>query len=1276
MRKVLFGVLTILFFCASGRASAETVNLATARNSVPSASDSLDGSYSYLAGNFADGKTETAWITGSKMRQHWMRFQWKYTPVTVENVALDFTPMTLDWQPRKYFFEEAKPTQKIITTKPQVVEVKVLSDGKWQTVWTKEQTLSWKNDALDLHFAKPIADVQEMRISFDNINPHDFFAVRECTISGIASGSSQDFRPLWQGVWIWGDSKPTLANDALVHRYFRSTFTVEDDAKITEAKVLFAAHDFGTAWLNGQQIAFAPDPGKGMARPVIRADVPLHLFHSGENLLAIEGVDSEEVGLRGVVCELWWKTAGGAWHNEWSNSKNFAASNVAETDWNKSLDGFTDWKPAQNLSSPNAAFPSNLWTLDYTPPAFSGDVQIQKVLLNPSVPQAGTPFTLQVSVKSAAPLDQDYGVIADLGRNGALRYNYMNFHVGEVFLDPKHGLPKGFQGEKTLQLSGIWPEGTTPDTPVYLRFANKNSQLQITPSAAGSVTADSMPSRLKVLLGTPPTALAEGFPTVRVKDGRLSVDGKNIAPIMFTSSLQTPAHYQKYLPSGVHLYRIIPSGAAMLAAAPGSESAHWKAWLDAVTMQINSVRSLDPDAKFLIQLDLDMPNDWVLAHPEQDILLGNGARIVPLVPTDASLGFTHETPNAPEVLKTMQDSAATLVNLLEKQPYAHSIIGFNFAEGRAGENYWGLDANISKDANNDYIIPDRQKYFFGDFSDAARQGFVNWLREKYHTPENLATAWKMPNIPFEDLLSDSKWPLQKFESLLMWRDRPAGKFLFRDRIAEGNFYHDYVEYHSLSRLQLFSTTAAAIKKASNNRLIAGGYIGYVIPGLTGSPPAIAQHSGHILWQRLMTDPNLDYFCSPFFYAMRNTGDPVMPMGIIDSAKLHGKMWINEYDSRSYLSPIPPKTFSQWETLQEFKKEFGAAITHDSGWWWYEFNFGSGGAQAALWYDDPQLLDEMRVMQNVYTQYAQKPPSADPAQIAVFIEPEEALDTDAYSPANTLYSNIVNSFLPRLQALGAPSRIYATSDIPLLKQKGQLDHFKLLIFVNAFHLDAKQRAEINSLKSQGRTLLFFYAPGYAGNEGKNSELSLTATQQLLQMPGLEKIDQQHVLGMNWQDANGAHIFDAKPWTGKEQIDNYGNPIGPAFYLDSTKSNGWKTLATLRLDEKGQANKIAVARLDAPNYHLIYSAIPNLPSELLSSLTKDSGVHLYTNDPGVLLWANSQFICVNSSRDIPNLTIHAPTSSTWKDPFSGKVLLRNSSALTIPIRAGECLFFSLE
>src|SRR5690606_6968858 len=120
--------------------------------------------------------------------------------------------------------------------------------------------------------------------------------------------------------------------------------------------------------------------------------------------------------------------------------------------------------------------------------------------------------------------------------------------------------------------------------------------------------------------------------------------------------------------------------------------------------------------------------------------------------------------------------------------------------------------------------------------------FRDWLKEKYKTKENLARAWHVENIDFDDVVSAQKWPAAKFVENLMWRNRPAGRFLFRDRTAEGALFHDFVQHQNAARAQLFIEAGQAVKEASGGRLLSGGYIGYVVPSLTNSPPALAQHS--------------------------------------------------------------------------------------------------------------------------------------------------------------------------------------------------------------------------------------------------------------------------------------------------------------------------------------------------------------------------------------------------------------------------------------------------
>ena len=98
----------------------------------------------------------------------------------------------------------------------------------------------------------------------------------------------------------------------------------------------------------------------------------------------------------------------------------------------------------------------------------------------------------------------------------------------------------------------------------------------------------------------------------------------------------------------------------------------------------------------------------------------------------------------------------------------------------------------------------------------------------------------------------------------------------------------------------------------------------------------------------------------------------MVHGVVDSLRLHDKIWFSEYDTRTFLSPIGEKTFSKTETLESFQKHFAFGITKDTGWWWYEFPFALTGKMAPSWFSDPDLLDEIRTMKRIYDKYLTLP----------------------------------------------------------------------------------------------------------------------------------------------------------------------------------------------------------------------------------------------------------------------------------------------------------------
>lgn len=106
LRCVPFAALLVVLAAAVLPAAEEGINLSlqTAR-AVPTASDSIDHDYNHLAGAFADGKRDTAWVCGRDQRQHWARLEWRRITVTVRRVEIDVEPFTVAYTPPRDFLD-------------------------------------------------------------------------------------------------------------------------------------------------------------------------------------------------------------------------------------------------------------------------------------------------------------------------------------------------------------------------------------------------------------------------------------------------------------------------------------------------------------------------------------------------------------------------------------------------------------------------------------------------------------------------------------------------------------------------------------------------------------------------------------------------------------------------------------------------------------------------------------------------------------------------------------------------------------------------------------------------------------------------------------------------------------------------------------------------------------------------------------------------------------------------------------------------------------------
>ncbi len=1281
----IVAMLSLLAYASFAERNLATVNdgfLLYCSDSAPN--------YALQAGSAYDGKPETAWVSGQDMEGHWMKCIWRHGIVELCGLEMDFTPIDYSfWTHAQLFRKETAEKVTGKTIRPASLETEILfADG------TSSRFRFDVNDDLFRHsFEKPLENVSCVTV---RISEKAAFGVREIKILGNKPAGCASFMPQFStvgGYWIWGDDEPCPPSERLAIWNFRRLFDISVE-ELDRAVLTIAAYSRATIYLNGEKITETYETVYGHLPKATRVDIGADKFRNGRNLLAVTGVKTDHaIGPQGIIYQLAMRMRDGRTVFVCSDGENHCSQSAPEG-WNSDCEACVDWNKAKPFMGGNG-YGKTLWGIDYSMPFFQDRIHVTAVKLSPAQPKAGDEFALDISFRTDAPLAENYGVIVEFGELPVAYATCESLTLGEAYLPPAEGLRRDFNGECSLRLSGRWPCGTGSRVPMRLTLCNGKAQAEPIPDFDGA--AISMPGKLSCLLGGDDVKLpVNDFPVAKVSCGRVWVDGRMIAPMCHTSSLLTADRFADFAVHGsMQIFRVpAPTACSAMDCSDGNSFCH--EYLDALNGAVMTALRINPQSKFLVMLSLDAPNEWLLSHPSAQFERGDGVRQVALTGT-RKYTFHRESIASEEYHEKVARTVRAVVTELRRQPYANAIVGIFFSQGRAGENTWGLDVNVTE-RDGRVVVRDRDTMLIGDMSDACRKAFVKWLRAKYRRDSRWIAAWKLPpKQRMEDLLDRTIWPNERLQSELLWRNRPENRFIFRDGKAEGTLAQDYFEFFNTERAMLFLTAARAVKEASDGRLIVGGYAGYTVPNMTNSPPGLAQHSGHQMCSLLRESDCFDFISSPHIYDMRRMGDPVIPHGTVDSMRLNGKTVINEFDTRTFLSPISPKTFSQSETIGQMRKEFAYALIKGQGYWLLEFPGATVGPYGVPWYSDDALQRELAIGRREYQKYLDetvgkhaKSPNGKSheleklgtgAEIALFLSEHIPFHTDVHAPANTVSSNLINVLMPKFSLTGAPYDLYAFEDLQRLVDKGLHRQYKLMVFLNAFNIDPKCRKTISSrLKRDGRTLLFLYAPGILGGDfSSDSSLSLKGIEAVTGIAPLECVARREIIGMDVlpDSIKGVPAIqhDALGWSEDLQREFYGDRIGPVLYLRRQADSKWKAIATLRRDGQSETDKVSVAMLEQNGCRIIHSTIPELPIELLEAIIAEAGVHRYAPH-GVIVYANRNYLCVNNGTSARTVPLKIPRKARWFDVFGEKECADGADALSIDMLPGETRLFRLE
>lgn len=545
--------------------------------------------------------------------------------------------------------------------------------------------------------------------------------------------------------------------------------------------------------------------------------------------------------------------------------------------------------------------------------------------------------------------------------------------------------------------------------------------------------------------------------------------------------------------------------------------------------------------------------------------------------------------------------------------------------------------------------------------DALRQ-LVNHLESRYgdhivgYHPCGQNTGEWFYNRVWDGLLPSFEKPMETaFRRYL--RDRNATLPTAEQRKAKGKgvFLHPITQrrlvrfwrFQQEVMVEPLEQFARIIKEETDGRKLVVLFYGYTFE-LSGLPGG-AVVSGHLALERLLNCPYVDILCSPISYFERQAGGAGGFMAPVDSVQLHGKLWLNEDDTRTYLSK-PEDNYGRAETLADtlavHQRNFAHIATRGSACWWMDL-MGAG------WLDSAEIWQNLAKLVKIYEESL---PHLEPYQ------PEIAVVVDEASLCHLSYGNAVtlpllSQIRHELYRIGAPLGFYLLGDVC----SGKVGHARMYLILNAFAPTEAQRHALKELVRRGKTVVWFYAPGYIRGSSASAD-------NISDLTGIRVVEKEEIpSGMAY---TGAAIIPSRAGIELEQREEFGvqAPLSPGFVVQDASA---RTLATFLA-----TSEVAAAMKRVEQGWSVYIGTLRAGVFLLQALAKEAGVHRYSRYEQPVVSAGNRLLALHGTQQFDWETdITLPQVATVYDAVHGEVIERRAWSLHLRIDKGQTRLLQL-
>jgi len=600
----------------------------------------------------------------------------------------------------------------------------------------------------------------------------------------------------------------------------------------------------------------------------------------------------------------------------------------------------------------------------------------------------------------------------------------------------------------------------------------------------------------------------------------------------------------------------------------------------------------NPDARIFPRLNLHIPLWWAQKYPDEVMKIQKAdGKLEDYIDWDDSGGKPAPSWASEQWRRDTLAALQKFIRHIESSPYADHIAGYHIASGSTDEWFW-----------SDNNLPG-----WWDYSPANLKGFRRYLKVKYSTVEALRTAWRNPNVTFDNAV---------IPGLDQRRNTQTGNS-FRNPETERNCI-DFYDYNAWNVTDTIAGFAKALKEMTGRRKTIGVFYGYLYE-LGGGARQV--NAGHTNLRAILENPDIDFICSPASYSYRKYGGQGTPlfMSLIDSVKAHGKLWFDENDIRTSLAfradawgmTSAGLDGDRWQQ----RKELAYCMVNGTGQWWFTVAFNR--------YDNPVLLHEIRMLADL----AGEATHLDRTGNSPFAMVVDDASLHYLKPGDNIGAEQLRRCLPAMSRAGNQLQHYLLSDIKLLANK------KVIVFANAFAPTETIRKEVDALKNSNRVLVFFNGSGLF----KNGKQDLDAA---AKFTGITLKCSSTTIGGNFTMEKEGPL--TRNIAGKS-LGNPANAISPGICPDDPQ------MTVIARDTHGTP---VVAMKRYSDWTAVYCVLPQLPPQFWRNLLELGNVHRYINTPD-MVWINRSMlaICV----DQPGVrVISLPEKRKVRNMFSGAIV----------------------